>query len=117
MYYFFEKCVFYTIIWSPCFPASASCHPTNDAHPAFEWMETSDASAALRISFGDGGDDDVALLLPYNPIPAGPAERSEDIDSCIFHGYLVQEKDVYVTLTGCPQTQTFQVLHNKKVNL
>jgi hypothetical protein len=63
----------------------------------------------LQIDFHDGGVEDVALLSPFNPIPQGPTERSEEIDPCIYDGYLQNEKDVYVTLTGCPLSESFQV--------
>jgi len=33
----------------------------------------------------------------------------EDVDTCIYDGYLAQEEDVYVTLTGCAHTDTFNV--------
>ena len=63
----------------------------------------------MKIAFPDGGEDDFAVLQNFNPIPVGPAERSEDVDNCIYHGNLLKEKDVYVTVTGCPDANSFQV--------
>jgi hypothetical protein len=85
--------------------------PTHDGHPSFEWMGQFSSSEALllKITFPDSGEDDVAVLKRFNPIPVGPQERSEDIDNCIFHGYLLNEKDVYVTVTGCPESKDLQV--------
>ncbi len=82
-----------------------------DRNPTFTWLkDTSSAGVPLlQIDFHDGGNEDVAVLSPFNPIPQGPTEHSEDIDPCIYQGYLKNEKDVHVTLTGCPQTKSFQV--------
>ena len=60
-------------------------------------------------SFPDNGDDDTAILQRFNPIPVGPTERDIDVDNCIFHGYLENEINVYVTVTGCPETNTYEV--------
>ena len=62
----------------------------------------------LKVTFPDG-QEDVAVLKRYNPIAVGPNEREEDVDQCIFDGYLSEEKDVYVTVTGCPSTGNFDV--------
>ena len=80
--------------------------------PSFDWSEKffpEDEVPVLRIRFPDGGDDDIALLKPFNPIPLGLNERAEDVDSCIFHGFLQKEKATYVTVTGCPESNNFQV--------
>jgi hypothetical protein len=53
---------------------------------------------------------DFANLKRYNPIPIGPNERAEDVDPCIFNGHLEEEKNVHVTLAGCPFTKNFQVI-------
>lgn len=89
----------------------AAAYPKNDGNPIFEWIGrlSSDEVPRLKIIFPDGGEDDIAVLQRYNPIPVGPAERSEDVDSCIFHGYLLNEENVYVTVTGCPDSNSIQV--------
>ena len=86
--------------------------PTHDGNPSFEWIgrQSPDEVPNLKITFPDGGEDDVAILEHFNPIPVGPQERSEGVDNCIFHGYLRHEKDVYVTVTGCPNSNNLQVL-------
>ena len=64
----------------------------------------------LRVRFPDGiADDDFVVLMPYNPIPQGRLERAEDMDPCIFQGFLQNEKDSAVTLTGCSLSDNFQV--------
>jgi hypothetical protein len=62
----------------------------------------------LKVTFQDG-QEDIAVLKRYNPIPVGPNEREENVDQCIFDGYLADEKDVYVTVTGCPLSGNFDV--------
>jgi hypothetical protein len=64
----------------------------------------------LSIDFNDGGSNEVAVLKQFNPIPRGSNEREEDIDRCIFEGFLRNEEKVYVTLTGgCPFENSFDV--------
>ena len=63
----------------------------------------------MKIDFKDSQEADLAILRRFNPIPAGPAERSEDIDNCIYHGFLEKEKGVHVTVTGCAYTDNLQV--------
>ena len=97
---------------------SVSCIQTDvPSLPSFVWIGDvqSEEVPLLKITFPDGGDDDFALLQHFNPIPIGPTERSETVDSCIFHGYLLNEKDVYVTITGCPISNSYQVTNVIKV--
>ena len=89
------------------FFSTASCQT---ALPIFTWQNDPLATVPLlKISFPDGSKDDFAVLRTYNPVPLGPTERAEDVDSCIYDGYLQDEKDVYVTLTGCANSHNFQV--------
>ena len=84
------------------------CQP--EALPTFSWHDgPPHQQPHLRISFPDGDKDDFAILREFNPIPLGPTERAEDVDNCIYDGYLQDEKDVYVVVTGCINTDTFQV--------
>ena len=62
-----------------------------------------------NLTLGAAGHRDVAVLKPFNPIPQAVSERVEEIDPCIYDGYLLEEKDSMITLTGCPLTDTFQV--------
>ena len=80
--------------------------------PTFTWLNKASPLGVplLRITFPDGGEDDVAVLKEYNPIPMGPSERSSDVDRCIYSGILGNEKDVDVTLTGCAMSDNFQVI-------
>ncbi len=79
----------------------------DDDLPTFSWESNGiEISPNLRINFPDGSED-VAVLKEFNLID----QRSfdEEIDPCIFDGFLKFEKDVYVTLTGCANTNNFQV--------
>ena len=52
--------------------------------------------------------DDDALLARYNPILS--SEPGEDVDNCIFRGWLKNESSVSVALSGgCPFSDTFEV--------
>lgn len=75
--------------------------------PQFTWLRAQ-PQPLLKVTFQDG-QEDIAVLKRYNPIPVGPNEREENVDQCIFDGYLSDEKDVYVTVTGCPFTGNFDV--------
>ena len=51
--------------------------------------------------------DDVALLERYNPIPSA---SGENVDPCIFGGWLKNEPRVRVAVSGgCPYSDTFEV--------
>jgi len=86
--------------------------------PSFSWIPESGSSEGvphLAIHFNDGKPDDIAVLKRFNPIPRGANEREEDIDQCIFNGYLLFESDVYVTLTGgCPFEDSFEIQFRSK---
>ena len=99
---------------------SALCLPKkSEPTPTFTWVGdlASEQVPLLKITFPEGEEEDVAILMRFNPIPLAPHERSEDLDSCIFHGYMEKEKDVYVTVTGCPFSNTFQVCNLLNFNL
>ncbi len=78
--------------------------------PSFYWEKANARQfyPLLKISFPDGSED-YAVLNAFNPIPLGRDEHEEDVDNCIFDGYLMNEKDVYVTMAGCADSNTFQV--------
>ena len=69
----------------------------------------------MKITFPDGTED-YAVLQRYNPIPQGRDELEEDIDQCIFDGYLLNENDVYVVMAGCPNSDSFEVKRKFFVN-
>ena len=80
--------------------------------PSFKWVQPSvEPFERLLIRFPDNGTEDVALLKRTNPIPLTDDEN--DVDSCIFQGHLRDEKDVFVSLNGCPRSMTFDVSENK----
>ncbi len=74
--------------------------------PTFSWLQNPEP--VLKITYPNG-QSDIAVLKSFNPIPVQSYEREEDVDTCIYDGYLALEKDVYVTLTGCAHTNTFNV--------
>jgi hypothetical protein len=81
--------------------------------PTFTWDGSSvsrdGAVPILIIGFPDGGSDDSAILKPVNPIPIDPNELGTFVDSCIFIGFLLNDPEVTVTLTGCPFQYNFEV--------
>jgi hypothetical protein len=72
--------------------------------PTFSWLQSPEP--VLKITYPNG-QSDIAILKSFNPIPVQSFERQEDVDTCIYDGYLANESDVYVTLTGCAHTDTF----------
>ena len=82
--------------------------------PSFSWEKVNSRQhyPMLKISFPDGSED-FAVLNTFNPIPLGDGEREEDVDNCIYEGYLMNEKDVYITMTGCASSDNFQVINTK----
>jgi len=80
-----------------------------DQIPKFSWIQT--AEPVLKITYPNGGSD-LVTLKPFNPIPLQSGEREEDVDSCIYDGFMANEKDVYVTVTGCALSDTFNVRHS-----
>ena len=59
---------------------------------------------SLTIVYPDGGSSDAADLIAYNPIPQSPAEAPEDIEPCIYSGYLRKDPSVAVTVTASCST-------------
>ncbi len=60
--------------------------------------------------FPDHQHVDYIHLKHFIPIPKQPDERNEDVDPCIFEGYLENEPEVYAVLTGgCPMEDSFEV--------
>ena len=80
--------------------------------PSFTWSSetTPFGVPLLRVAFPDEGQDDFAVLRSFNPVPLAAHERAEDLDSCIYEGYLLNEKDVHVTVTGCALSDNLQVI-------
>jgi len=87
------------------FSLLATCYSSGGI-PTFSWLQKPEP--VLMVTYPNGLSD-IAVLRNYNPIPVQSTERQEDVDTCIYDGYLSNEKDVYVTLTGCAHTNTFDV--------
>ena len=78
--------------------------------PSFEWVSNGAALPLLKINFPDGKGSDFANLRHFEIIPAGRNEDPAKVDNCIYDGYLTNEKNVYVTLTGgCAHSKSFEV--------
>ena len=77
--------------------------------PSFSWDPelSGDGTPLFRIRFPDS--DEFAVLSRFNPVPVGKLEREDDVDGCIFDGFLRDEPESVVTLTGCPLSTNFQV--------
>lgn len=62
----------------------------------------------LKIDFNDGGLPDVAQLIRNrNDLPQ---DLEDSNNECILSGYLRDENDVHVTVSGCFGSDTFQVM-------
>jgi hypothetical protein len=87
--------------------------------PGFVWEDKASENGIplLRVHFPGGEADDFAVLSRYNPIPQGLLEREEEIDGCIFEGFLLNEKDASVTVTGCPYTGNMQARKYRTIAL
>jgi hypothetical protein len=85
---------------------------SSDLAPSFTWSEdetSGDGIPFLIVNFPEG-EIDAAILKRFNPIPMRPDESDQDIDNCIFEGFLEKESSVYVTVTGgCPFSNSFEV--------
>ena len=76
-------------------------------------MTTAHGVPLLSVNFHDGKANDVAILKQFNPIAKQVNESEDNIDKCIFNGFLRDDPKVYVTLTGgCPFDSSFDVSKN-----
>ncbi len=82
--------------------------------PSFNWLNdrTSETGIPLlQVNFPDGNQKDYIHFKRYIPIPKQPHERDEDVDPCIFEGYLENEPEAFAVLTGgCPFHSSFEVI-------
>jgi hypothetical protein len=103
----------------------------NQKLPEFIWSKETSRNGIphLKVKFFDGGQDDVVVLDPWNPLPAetrpdsvksrpDPVKSRSDPDSCVFKGHLKSEPGSSVIVTGgCPGEDSFEVkstfLHSK----
>ena len=78
------------------------------AKPSFKWISNGGFGYKIQIGFPDGGPNDLALLTPS--IPSFSSDIVDKNDTgCIFHGYLRDDTDVEVFVSGCPEENSFQV--------
>jgi hypothetical protein len=93
--------------------------------PTFTWLEerSEDGIPLLEVHFTNNKDDDedveevegdssdLAVLSRYNPIPVELDESRSPVDQCIFKGFLLNEPNAQVALTGgCPGDNSFDVI-------
>ena len=82
--------------------------------PKFSWSQegcSRDGIAHLNVIFPDSDITDIAILSPANPIPRQAEELDQDVDNCIFTGFLRDEPDSVITLTGgCPFEDSYEVI-------
>ena len=84
--------------------------------PTFIWLSERSPSGVPHLEIQPGLDKEtiVAVLNPYNPIPANVDQSQSEIDPCIFLGHLANEPDSSVLVTGgCPGDDTFDVSYYK----
>jgi hypothetical protein len=83
-----------------------------DHLPSFMWdpvEKSDDGIPLLHIRFPDGGPSDVAHLKRFNPIAKLEREKEEDIDNCIFNGFLRDGGNSVVLTGGCPFEDNFEM--------
>jgi len=72
--------------------------------PKFTWIQT--AEPVLQITYPNGVSDVVTL----KKLNLQPGKRQENAAaSCIYEGYMANEKDAYVSLAGCGLPDDFEV--------
>ena len=80
--------------------------------PSFTWDVSEEVDnlpiVKLKVEFNDGGLPDMAQLTRIKNDDMTPAEE-EAHNECILSGYLMDEDDVDVTVSGCPGSDTYQV--------
>ena len=80
--------------------------------PSFTWVVSEEIDnlpiVNLKIDFNDGGLPDVAQLnRNHNGLPQ---DEEDSNNECILSGYLRDEDDIPVTVSGCFGSNTFQVM-------
>ena len=80
-----------------------------NALPSFKWISNGEFDQRIQIGFPDGGPDDVAMLKPS--IPSFSSDIVDGKDTyCIFHGQLRDDSAISVYVSGCPGSNSFQVI-------
>jgi hypothetical protein len=82
--------------------------------PKFSWLSERTESGVPHLSIRlENGDNLVAVLKHYNPIPVELDVNRAEADPCIFKGFLQEDESAEVLVTGCPGSDSFQVRDNK----
>ncbi len=73
--------------------------------PDFTWLASRSASGVPLLAFKYEGVDHVAVLEPYDPVPEVPSHS----ELCIYKGFLEKYPKSEVLVTGCPNSESFDV--------
>ena len=86
--------------------------------PKFIWLSERSESGVPHLSIQlENGEDVVAVLKHYNPIPVELDENRAEADPCIFKGFLQNDESAQVLVTGgCPGSNSFEVRNSKKLS-
>ena len=87
--------------------------------PKFSWLSERSESGVPHLSIQlKDGEDLVAVLKHYNPIPVELDENRAEADPCIFKGFLKNDESAQVLVTGgCPGSNSFEVINSKKLSV
>jgi len=79
--------------------------------PSFTWGNTDDVLNVinLNVEFNDGLLPDVAMLTKEINPDMDPEEEEKN-NECILTGWMRDEDDIDVTVSGCPGADSFQVI-------
>ncbi len=73
--------------------------------PGFTWLSSRSSSGVPLLAFEFKGVNHVAVLEHYDPIPEVPLES----ELCIFRGFLEKDPQSKVLVTGCPNSNSYDV--------
>lgn len=79
--------------------------------PKFSWLsERSESGVPLLSIKLKNGENLIAVLKHYNPIPIELDVNRAEADPCIFKGFLQDDESAEVLVTGgCPGSDSFEV--------
>jgi hypothetical protein len=79
--------------------------------PKFSWLsERSESGVPLLSIKLKNGENLIAVLKHYNPIPIELDLNRAEADPCIFRGFLQDDESAEVLVTGgCPGSDSFEV--------
>ena len=94
----------------------------SDSVPSFQWRSTDDGSQQIEVNsdlYWNGEFEidlklgssysDIAILKPFRSKFMNKFKGDKRRNECILKGYLRIDKNIPVTVSGCPFNDTFQV--------